>query len=201
MEPLVTKYLSSADEAVVVGGATIFSAFLPHSAVLDFSIVNGVTGVQKFDVWNDGSFDLVDQNSLDGFERASFAYKQMVDYFNSLARLSRINVVSLALGTRLEIFKNSRSYESLSLGPSESMFGSPAAENLLPSLAPPEPCHEIFCPNASPQTSIRRINASVCGLISLGGEVNEPCISMRMPSSLELNSRTRPSSCFSTCCC
>jgi dihydrofolate reductase len=68
MEPLVTKYLSSADEAVVVGGATIFSAFLPHSAVLDLAIVNGVTGVQKFDTWNDGSFDLVDQNSLDGFE-------------------------------------------------------------------------------------------------------------------------------------
>ncbi len=68
LEPLVTKYLSSADEAVVVGGATIFSSFLPHSAVLDLAIVSGVTGVQKFDAWNDGSFDLVDQNSLDGFE-------------------------------------------------------------------------------------------------------------------------------------
>jgi dihydrofolate reductase len=66
---LVSKYESSSNELAIIGGASMFRLFLPHAAVLDVIVLKEpLSGDLVFKDWDDGSFDLVDQTSFEGYE-------------------------------------------------------------------------------------------------------------------------------------
>ncbi|MEZ6095043.1 MAG: dihydrofolate reductase [Pirellulaceae bacterium] len=69
LNEVVRKHISSGDELVVAGGATLFRSFLPHAAVIDLFVVDSpLNGEIIFSDWNDGSFDVVDEMEKDGYK-------------------------------------------------------------------------------------------------------------------------------------